>query len=164
MSARDGRSRSPNTVTVDYQVLRGADGSGNGVRVLLFEDHSQLREVLQQVLTDDGYTVSLCPSREDVLAGAAGPDGCVALVDAWGGSFHTLVDEERAEIVELARAVPTVMLTARPWAATVSAEELGLAGLATKPIDVWELSATLLQAARRGAEAEPAAATPDRAS
>jgi DNA-binding response OmpR family regulator len=154
MSAGDAQLGLPNSLTVDHE----------GLRVLLFEDHWQLREVLQQVLTDEGYTVSLCPSREDVLAGAAHSDGCVALVDAWGGSFHTLVADERAEIVELARAVPTVMLTARPWAATVSAEELGLAKLATKPVDVWELSAALRHAARRGADVEPPAASSGAAS
>jgi DNA-binding response OmpR family regulator len=119
------------------------------LRVLLLEDHAPLREVLRDLLLDEGHAVQLCPTPIDVLASARGRHDCLALVDHWGRSFATLADEERQEIRRLARAVPTVMLTGRPWAEHVRADDLGLLELATKPLDLGELRAMVWRASAR---------------
>ena len=42
--------------------------------------------------------------------------GAVAVGDFWGVSDRTLNDEERGQVVQLAEAVPTILLAGRPWA------------------------------------------------
>ena len=48
------------------------------------------------------------------------------MVDAWGSSYRDLEPAEAADIRALAERIPTVMVTARDWAKTISAEQLGL--------------------------------------
>jgi two-component system, NtrC family, nitrogen regulation response regulator NtrX len=108
-------------------------------RVLLLEDDPALRELLGDVLAEDGHQVRACASRGELRALAEGGSGDLALVDAWGASHQALSDEERLEISELAEAVPTIMVTGRSWAEMTGAEELGLVAIVRKPLDVFAL-------------------------
>lgn len=104
--------------------------------VLLFDNECDFRELLCDFFRGEGYDVEVCPTPEDVAyRGGLRPDA-IAVVDAWGRSTCRLVDPEARSIRTLAACVPTVMLTARTWAADVNAVDLGLRALLEKPIDL----------------------------
>ena len=95
-----------------------------GASILLLEDDTELRDLLTEALTDDGYVVRACASVDDLRQ--VGSDGrpTLAIVDAWGQSYATLSDVERREIQDVARGVPTIMVTARGWAQTMQPADL----------------------------------------
>jgi DNA-binding response OmpR family regulator len=107
--------------------------------ILLLEDDAELRDLLVDVLTGEGYRVQHCASPEDVMRASDADAGALAIVDAWGDSHQTLSDEEREQIGDLARSVPTLMLTGRTWSQGLRPAELGLVGLVTKPFDLDEV-------------------------
>ncbi len=108
--------------------------------VLLLEDEPMIREVLELVLADSGHSVRVCDSPDQVCAAAAETPGALAVVDFWGRSHQTLHDDERAEVVRLAQAVPTILVTGRTWATDEVAQELGALAVVPKPFDVDNLS------------------------
>jgi DNA-binding NtrC family response regulator len=63
----------------------------------------------------------------------------VAVADAWGSSQSRLDDVEARSIRALAESLPTIMITARSWAAGTSAAALGLTCILEKPVDVGRL-------------------------
>jgi hypothetical protein len=65
------------------------------------------------------------------------PDLIVA--DFWGSSHLRLADAERSEINALAALAPTVLVSARNWLLGADSEDLGVAGLVTKPLDINRL-------------------------
>jgi DNA-binding NtrC family response regulator len=108
--------------------------------VYLFEDDDSLRELLVEVLRDDlGAEVGVCGSIDAVrdLCAVRRPDLIVA--DFWGSSHLRLADAERSEINALAALAPTVLVSARNWLLSADSEELGVAGLVTKPLDINRL-------------------------
>ena len=111
--------------------------------VLLLEDDPIIRTLLEYVFADDGHSVQVCESREELLEVAASTPTALAVSDFWGDSHESLADDERAQIVQLARTVPTILVTARTWANSVTAEDVGLAALVRKPFDVDELCAVV---------------------
>jgi DNA-binding response OmpR family regulator len=60
-------------------------------------------------------------------------------------AINVLAECERQEIRLVAAQVPTIMLTAREWVRTVSADEVGLLALLSKPIDLDALVETVGQ-------------------
>ncbi|MDP8910396.1 MAG: hypothetical protein M3N47_15055 [Chloroflexota bacterium] len=121
--------------------------SGN---VLLLEDDPIVRDLMTDVLTDGGHGVLPCGSFQHVLDVAADTPEAVAVVDFWGDSHQALADEERADLVRLARAVPTILVTARAWATAAISADLGLAALVRKPFDVDELATVVAGALESG--------------
>ncbi|MDP8910394.1 MAG: hypothetical protein M3N47_15045 [Chloroflexota bacterium] len=119
--------------------------------VLLLEDDPVLRDLLEAVLTDDGHEVRVYGSRDLLFAAARDVPAALAVVDFWGRSHQALADEERADVVRLARAVPTILVTARTWATSASAADLGLVALVRKPFDVDELTTVVTEALEDGA-------------
>jgi two-component system response regulator AtoC len=108
--------------------------------VLLLEDDPSIRELVGAVFADDGHNVRVCGSPSEVLqVGRASPQS-LAVVDFWGESQITLTPDDRADIIRLADAVPTILLTARQWATQHAAADLGVLDIVRKPFDVEELS------------------------
>ena len=62
------------------------------------------------------------------------PDLIVA--DFWGTSHLTLDEAEREEIGALATHAPLVLVSARNWALSEQAADLGLVALLIKPLDI----------------------------
>ncbi len=114
--------------------------------VLLLEDDPIIRHLLECVFTDDGYSVQVCETPEQLLEAAATTPGALAVTDFWGHSHQTLADEERAQVVQLARTVPTILVTGRAWAWTVAAGDLGLVAVVRKPFDLDALVALVATA------------------
>jgi DNA-binding NtrC family response regulator len=111
--------------------------------VLLFEDDLQLNELLRDALGERGLDVVSCPSLPELYTAIVDQRGDLAVVDCWSRTYQTLLPHDRAEIVQLAEAIPTIMITARTWAKSVSAQELGLLALLEKPFDLEQLCGTV---------------------
>ncbi len=103
-----------------------------------FDDDATLRELLRDVLELEGCSVVVCSSLME-LHQAAVRGAMLAIVDGWGSGHLTLGDIERQQIINLARLVPTVLMSGRTWAAKVTAGELGLVALLPKPFDLQAL-------------------------
>lgn len=110
-------------------------------RVLVLEDDPGVRELLELVLAADGHRVEVCATPDDVLDRATAHSDTLAIVDFWGRSHQTLATDERAELIRLALAIPTILVTGRVWADRETCEGLGLAAVIKKPFDVFELTA-----------------------
>ena len=110
-----------------------------GGPVLLLEDDPMIRDLLEAILSDEGHVVRSFCSREQLVSAAREAPGALALVDFWGTSHQVLSDDERREVVALARAVPTVLVTGRTWARHETAEGLGCVAVIEKPFDVDEV-------------------------
>src|SRR3954453_16566088 len=103
-------------------VAQGADmGAG---RILLSEDDPLTCDVLVDTLARDGHDVRVCESLQHVMTAADRMPRSLALMDFWGTSYRRLADHEGRQVVRLARAVPTILLTGRPWANEQIAAEL----------------------------------------
>ncbi|MDP8923780.1 MAG: hypothetical protein M3O34_12975 [Chloroflexota bacterium] len=124
--------------------------SGN---ILLLDDEPSIRDLVADVLAEGGHRVRVCESPEQVLDAADLDPATLAVVDFWGQSHQELAAEERAEVLRLAQAVPTVLVTARTWARDEMVDALGLRALIRKPFDVDELATVVneaLDSRRRG--------------
>jgi DNA-binding response OmpR family regulator len=109
--------------------------------------------LLRDLLQGEGFRVVSCSSLLELHQAAVGEANLV-LTDTWGPSHLTLTACERQQIMDLARLVPTILLTARTWAAHASAYDLGLAAVVSKPFDLESLVNTIRQSATR-AEVPP---------
>src|SRR5918912_1331827 len=119
-----------------------------GRAIAILEDNPTLRELLREVLEGEGHLVTVCHSLLEVHQ-AAISGATLAIADTWGPGQLTLGPAERQQIVDLARLVPTILISGRAWAEHTGAQELGLAGLLPKPFDLqtWtDLVETLQQA------------------
>ncbi len=106
------------------------------VPILLLEDDPLIRDLLEAVLSDEGHEVRACSSRDQLLTAASSLPGALAVVDFWGTSHRDLSDDERQEVVDLAQAVPTILVTGRTWAEHEVADDLGCVAIIGKPFDV----------------------------
>ncbi len=109
------------------------------VPILLLEDEPVIRDLLEAVLADEGHAVRACASRDQLMVAARDVPGALALVDFWGTSYQALGDDEREEVLALARTVPTILVSGRAWVGRECADELGLLALVPKPFDVDDL-------------------------
>ena len=110
-------------------------------RVLVLEDDPVFRGVLVELLAEEGFEAALCESYAALREAARAPATGVVLADFWGTSHARLTPCECEQIRELASRAPTILLTARAWAAAVDAEELGLVCILSKPPMLDELVA-----------------------
>lgn len=118
--------------------------------ILLVEDEPLVRDLLEAIPTDDGHDVRVFVSYEQILRAACEDSGALVIADFWGLSHQELDDDERQQVVAIARTVPTIVVTGRTWARTITAEELGLVALLRKPFDLDEM-ATLVSDVFAGA-------------
>jgi DNA-binding NtrC family response regulator len=114
--------------------------------VLVLEDEPLICDLVCTVLTDAGCGVMVCDSLERLKEVAAEMPWVVAVADFWGESHQILDDDERAEVVQLAQTVPTILVTGRVWASKEVAADLGLVALVPKPFDVDELCLIVTEA------------------
>jgi PleD family two-component response regulator len=88
---------------------------GPRARVLVLEDDPVFRDLLVELLADEGFEVALCDSYAAVREAARDPATGIVLADFWGTSHARLTPCERDQIRELASQTPTILLTARAW-------------------------------------------------
>lgn len=107
-------------------------------RVLVLEDDQVLREILIELLSEEGFDAagyhSYTAVRQAVRQGAR-----LLVADFWGSSHVSLEPNEREQIKEVAAELPTILLTARAWAEDIRADDLGLLCILSKPPVIDEL-------------------------
>ncbi|MBV9578082.1 MAG: hypothetical protein JO057_05780 [Chloroflexi bacterium] len=107
--------------------------------VFLAEDNAPLRDLLCEALQDEGHQVFILPDMESVAEFAHTLGHGLAIVDGCGNSFAALHAVDRSRISSLATNVPTILITGRAWADTIDGNDLGLAGLLKKPLELQHL-------------------------
>ena len=129
---------------------------GNVASVLCVDDDRDVAEVVQAVLSDEGYRVScLYELDDDALLRAAGrlePD--VVLLDSSSATDYAGAWAMAAELHERSRPIPVVMFTAHPGAADEAEEgtsdratQAAFAAIVRKPFVIDDLIAAVATAA-----------------
>ncbi len=127
-------------------------------RVLCVDDDRDIAELVQAILTDEGYSVScLYEVADDALLRAAGqlePD--VVLLDSSSGKDYAEAWDLAAELHQRFRPVPVVMFTAHARAAAEAEEhqstravDAAFAAIVRKPFDLDDLLTSVARAAGR---------------
>jgi DNA-binding NtrC family response regulator len=136
-------------------------------RIYLFEDDASLRALLVEMLQDElGAEVTACGSMTELRERCTAKRPDLIVADFWGSSHLQLEDRERSEITALAAIAPLVLVSARNWAIGAEAEELGVAALLPKPLDIERFASvvqeTLAAPPRSPVEGEAASQLPPR--
>ncbi len=110
-------------------------------RLLLIEDDGALRQVLTEYFADEGYDV-LAVESDDAIPADLGEGEVQAIVtDAFAQAEPTEMD--RSRLRQLGALAPTILYTARAWAAWVRPTDLGVAAIMLKPADLESLGAVV---------------------
>jgi DNA-binding NtrC family response regulator len=123
-------------------------------RVLLLEDDAAFSAILVEFLAGEGFDVAACDSYTSLREALDAANRPIVVADFWGASQATLSACERDQIRELGGFTPTVLLTARAWASAASADELNVACILPKPVDLDELVARVLRCLHSGLDRE----------
>jgi two-component system nitrogen regulation response regulator NtrX len=109
--------------------------------VYVFDDNQVLRDLLVDVLRDDGFT-SIVPfdSMAALVKMAAIRAPALIIADCWGDSQLTLAPALQAEIAAVGALAPTILLSGRAWLSAAAAKDLGVACVLQKPINLDELT------------------------
>ncbi|MBV9327998.1 MAG: hypothetical protein JO352_30145 [Chloroflexi bacterium] len=118
-------------------------------RVLLLEDDAAFSAVLVELLAGEGFDVVACDTYRSLREALDAADRPIVIADFWGASHARLSPCERDQIRELGGFTPTVLLTGRAWAGAASADELNVACILPKPVDLDELIAQVLRCLER---------------
>jgi DNA-binding response OmpR family regulator len=116
------------------------------VRILVAEDDAEIAALLQMALEDEGYAVHVVSEPEMAIQQLRDNRFALLISDQLSGAPNILSAEVRQWVHQVATSQPTVLLTARDWAAHISDEEratlaqnLGVAAIVPKPFDVTAL-------------------------
>jgi len=113
-------------------------------RIYVLEDDDGLRSLLVEILQDElGADAVACSTLSELKRRCAEQRPDLIVADFWGTSHLNLADSERSEITELAATAPLVMVSARNWALDTDAEELGVAALVPKPLDIERFASVI---------------------
>jgi len=113
-------------------------------RVLIFEDDPAFRMVLVEFFAAEGFDVATCDSYAQLHQAVRSPERQIVLADFWGTSHAELSQAERDQVRDVARYAPMILLTGRSWAARVSARDLGVVCVVSKPLMLDALMAEVL--------------------
>jgi len=115
-------------------------------RILVAEDDVGIAALLQMALEDEGYVVQVVTDAEAATRHVREQQFALLIADQLDGALNALSDEVRHWVLEVANSQPTILVTARDWAAHLTdaeraalAQELGIAAIVTKPFDVGAL-------------------------
>jgi DNA-binding NarL/FixJ family response regulator len=120
------------------------------MRVLVVVRDARLRRAVDAALGACRVQVVHCASIDSVGGSLAGALGEVVLLD-WSKAGGLLTDERRADMRQLGRQTPIVLLVPERWTRLVTAQELGVARLLSKNSGMVGLLEALMSAA--GAQA-----------
>jgi DNA-binding NtrC family response regulator len=112
-------------------------------RILVAEDDAGIAALLQMALEDEGYVVKAVSTSEAATEQLRDHHFSLVLADQLDGALNALSGEARHWVLQVAASQPTVLITARGWAAHLKdeelaalAHELGVVAIIPKPFDV----------------------------
>jgi CheY-like chemotaxis protein len=120
--------------------VREPVGSKRDVSVMVIDDDDDIREVVQAVLEDEGYSVVTAPNGAAALKELECTRPKLILLDLTMPGMDGVTFRERQLDDESLASIPTIVMTARKQAGKHAAPLLVRATLA-KPIDLEELLA-----------------------
>ncbi len=126
----------------------------SGSHILVVDDESDIRSLIQEILSDEGYEVTVAADAAEARAARAGTDPDLVLLDIWMPDTDgiTLLREWSEESK---RQCPVVMMSGHGTVDTaVEATRLGAFDFIEKPLSL----AKLLRTVERALEAQPQAA------
>jgi DNA-binding response OmpR family regulator len=109
-------------------------------RLLLIEDDGALRQVLTEYFADEGYEV-LAAASDEAIPADLGPGSVHVIVTDAFGQTQQPGEPDRSRLHRLGMLAPTVLYTARVWAAEARPGDLGVAAIVLKPADLESLGA-----------------------
>jgi DNA-binding NtrC family response regulator len=118
----------------------------DGARVLVVVRDARLRSAVDATLRANRMQVVHCESVESMAKSISGIPGEVVLLD-WSKTGGLLTEERRADMRELCRRTPVVLLVPERWMRLVTAEELGVVTLLAKSSGMASLLEALVSAA-----------------
>jgi DNA-binding NtrC family response regulator len=121
----------------------------DGLRVLVVVRDARLRTAVGASLRALGMQVVHCDSVESVAGSVLGAPREVVLLD-WSKTGGLLTEERRADMRELCRRTPVVLLVPERWMRLVTAEQLGVLKLLPKTSGMVSLLEALVSAAAAG--------------
>ena len=113
------------------------------MRVLLVEDDAVLASVMLDALTDSGHSARHVNNPDEAFRLANAERWDAIVVDGFGDSYMQPDAEYRTAVRQLGRRSPVVVTSARAWAGSASAADLGVAAILSKPFDIDQLIGTL---------------------
>jgi DNA-binding NtrC family response regulator len=136
------RSEEPEQTHIRRSDVAPADAPNSTGRILLVDDHAELRRVWIRVLRRAGHEVEEATSAREALKLLAERSFDLVLSDIQMPDMTGL--ELLAKVRALDPELAVVLLTGAPEAASVArANELGASDYLTKPIDLARLTATV---------------------
>jgi DNA-binding response OmpR family regulator len=110
-----------------------------GDKVLVVDDEWEIRHLLSQFLTEEGYEVILASNGEEAIELAERENPQVILLDIMMPGIDGIETCKRLKAEEKTRFIPVIMATAL-WDTYAEAIEAGAEDFATKPFHLAELS------------------------
>jgi DNA-binding NtrC family response regulator len=113
----------------------------------LFEDDASLRSLLVEMLhLEIDAAVEACSSVAELRQRCDEQPPDLIIADFWGTSHLRLDDGERAEIAALGAVAPLILVSGRNWAVDAEADDLGVAALVPKPMDIELFGSVIAEA------------------
>ena len=110
-----------------------------GEKVLVVDDEMEIRDLLSNFLTAEGYEVIVASNGEEAIEFAEQENPQVILLDILMPGFSGIETCRRLKAAEKTRFIPVIMATAL-WDSTAEAIEAGAEDFVTKPFPLEELS------------------------
>jgi len=114
-------------------------GERQATLVYVYEDDSTFRQVLTEVLREEGLLVTDFKAITHLKEAASRLTPSLIIADSWGASYTSIDAEERAQIAELASIAALILMSGRAWVDRVTADELGIACILAKPLALEHL-------------------------
>jgi len=108
-------------------------------KILVVDDEWEIRDLLSQFLTEEGYEVILASNGEEAIELAERENPQVILLDIMMPDIDGIETCKRLKAEEKTRFIPVIMATAL-WDRYMEAIEAGAEDFVTKPFTLTELS------------------------
>jgi two-component system nitrogen regulation response regulator NtrX len=119
------------------------------MRILVADDDATLRELLTELLTDEGHDATAVATPGASLNLAQEQSWDLFLIDTFGQADFGPSEKCRGFVQSLAAHAPVILCTARSWARHVPACEVGAAAIVCKPFDIGVLLEAVRTTGRR---------------
>ena len=110
-----------------------------GHKILVVDDELEIRNLLSQFLTEEGYEVILASNGEEAIELAERENPQVILLDIMMPGIDGIETCRRLKAEEKTRFIPVIMATAL-WDKYTEAIDAGAEDFVTKPFNLTELS------------------------
>ena len=131
----------------------------SNARILVVDDEADIRELVQEILTEEGYTVGVAGNAAEARAACASQPPDLVLLDIW------MPDTDGISLLRewqqtLGAALPVVMMSGHGTVETaVEATRLGALDYVEKPLSLAKLLRTVRSALEEGGRRRKAART-----